>query len=161
MINFEFTIKGQTGHAGTTPMKYRKDALYAAVEVIRYLHDELDRLDEQLVYTTGKISAHPNSYTSIPDEVRFTLDARHQDPEIIRQVVEIIQRIPPDVKKCKVTYEQTLFRKTVQFTPALIDVIEQSANDYGYVSRRLYADRATTRSIPSNSSCSDDLRTER
>ncbi len=54
MINYEFTFTGQAGHAGTTPMKYRKDALYAAVKTIQYLHDELDQLDSKLVYTTGK-----------------------------------------------------------------------------------------------------------
>ena len=43
MINYEFTFIGQAGHAGTTPMKYRKDALYAAVKTIQYLHDELDK----------------------------------------------------------------------------------------------------------------------
>ena len=61
MINYEFTFIGQADHAGTTPMKYRKDALYAAVKTIQYLHDELDELDSKLVYTTGKISAHPIS----------------------------------------------------------------------------------------------------
>ena len=80
MINYEFTFTGQANHAGTTPMKYRKDALYAACKTIQYLHDELDKLDPALVYTTGKISAHPNIHTIIPDEVKFTLDARHYDP---------------------------------------------------------------------------------
>ena len=47
-------------------MKYRKDALYAAVKTIQYLHDELDKLDSRLVYTTGKISCHPNIHTIIP-----------------------------------------------------------------------------------------------
>ncbi len=94
MINYEFTFTGQAGHAGTTPMKYRKDALYAAVKTIQYLHDELDQLDGKLVYTTGKISAHPNIHTIIPDEVKFTLDARHQDSEVIKQVLEVIKNIP-------------------------------------------------------------------
>ena len=29
MVNYEFTMRGQADHAGTFPMKYRKDALYA------------------------------------------------------------------------------------------------------------------------------------
>ncbi len=139
MINYEFTFKGQAGHAGTTPMKYRKDALYAAVKTIQYLHDELDKLDEKLVYTTGKISAHPNIHTIIPDMVKFTLDARHQDPEVIQKVVEIIKKIPSEVEKCKMTYEEAWARKTVEFTPALVDFVEQSVKDYGYSGKRMYS----------------------
>jgi N-carbamoyl-L-amino-acid hydrolase len=139
MINYEFTFAGQAGHAGTTPMKYRKDALYAAVKTIQYLHDELDKLDSRLVYTTGKISAHPNIHTIIPDEVRFTLDARHQNPEEIRQVLDIIKRIPPEVEKCRVSYAEAWSRKSVAYTPKLVDYVEKSAQEYGYSSRRIYS----------------------
>lgn len=139
MINYEFTFIGQAGHAGTTPMKYRKDALYAAVKTIQYLHDELDQLDSKLVYTTGKISAHPNIHTIIPDEVKFTLDARHQDPEVIKQVLTIIKKIPSVVEQCKVSYEEAWSRRTVSFTSNLVDYVEKSARECGYSNRRIYS----------------------
>ncbi len=139
MINFEFTFLGQAGHAGTTPMKYRKDALYAAVKTIQYLHDELDELDSKLVYTTGKISCHPNIHTIIPDEVRFTLDARHQDPEVIKQVLAIINKIPAEALKCKVSYAEAWSRKTVTYTAELVDYVEKSAKELGYSNRRIYS----------------------
>ncbi|WP_395548494.1 MULTISPECIES: Zn-dependent hydrolase [unclassified Lacrimispora] len=139
MINYEFTFTGQAGHAGTTPMKYRKDALYAAVKTIQYLHDELDKLDSKLVYTTGKISAHPNIHTIIPDEVKFTLDARHQDSEVIKQVLEVIKKIPSVVEQCEVNYEEAWARKTVSFTTELVDYVEFSAQECGYSNRRIYS----------------------
>ncbi|MGE4549567.1 MAG: Zn-dependent hydrolase [Intestinibacillus sp.] len=139
MINYEFTFVGQADHAGTTPMKYRKDALYAAVKTIQYLHDELDELDSKLVYTTGKISAHPNIHTIIPDEVKFTLDARHQNPEVIRQVLDIIHKIPAEVEKCKAGYEEAWSRKTVHFTPEFVDYVEKGAQEYDYTSKRMYS----------------------
>lgn len=139
MINYEFTFIGQAGHAGTTPMKYRKDALYAATKTIQYLHDELDELDSKLVYTTGKISCHPNIHTIIPDEVKFTLDARHQDPEVIKQVLAIIHRIPEEVEKCQVSYQEAWSRKTVSFTAELVDYVEKSAQELGYSNRRIYS----------------------
>ena len=139
MINYEFTFIGQADHAGTTPMKYRKDALYAAVKTIQYLHDELDKLDGKLVYTTGKISAHPNIHTIIPDEVKFTLDARHQDPEVIQQVLEIIKKIPAEVEKCKAGYQEAWSRKTVAYTPELVNYVEKSAQEFGYSNMRIYS----------------------
>ena len=139
MINYEFTFKGQAGHAGTTPMPFRKDALFAAVKTIQYLHDELDLLDHRLVYTTGKISAHPNIHTIIPDEVKFTLDARHQDPEVLKQVLKIISKIPATVEKCDVTYQEAWSRKTVTFTQELVDFVEKAAIQLGYSYKRMYS----------------------
>lgn len=139
MINYEFTLSGQAGHAGTTPMPYRRDALYAAAKTIQYLHDELDKLDKKLVYTTGKISCHPNIHTIIPDEVRFTLDARHQDPEVIRQVLAVIENLSSVVEKCELTYARAWSRNTVTFTPELVELVEKSAKEYGYSSRRIYS----------------------
>lgn len=139
MINYEFTFIGQADHAGTTPMKYRKDALYAAVKTIQYLHDELDELDTRLVYTTGKISAHPNIHTIIPDEVKFTLDARHQNPDVIKEVLKIINKIPAEVEKCRVSYEEAWSRKSVAYTSELIDYVEKSANELGYTNKRMYS----------------------
>ena len=139
MLNYEFTFTGQAGHAGTTPMKYRKDALYAAIKTIQYLHDEMDKLDSKLVYTTGKISAHPNIHTIIPDEVKFTLDARHQDPKVLDQVLEIIKKIPDEVEKCQFRCEEAWSRKTVGFTSELVDYVEESVKEYGYSGGRIYS----------------------
>ena len=50
MVNYRIRTYGQADHAGTTPMKYRKDALFAAAKVLEYLHEELDKLDPELVY---------------------------------------------------------------------------------------------------------------
>ncbi|OOM77148.1 allantoate amidohydrolase [Clostridium puniceum] len=139
MINYEFTFMGQADHAGTTPMKYRKDALYAATKAIQYLHDELDKLDNKLVYTTGKISAHPNIHTVIPDLVKFTLDARHQDPEVINQVLEIIKAIPKVVEKCEASYEKAWSRNTVHFHSEFVDYVEKNAKEFGYSTKRMYS----------------------
>lgn len=139
MINYEFTFIGQADHAGTTPMKYRKDALYAATKTIQYLHDELDKLDSKLVYTTGKISAHPNIHTVIPDLVKFTLDARHQDPEVINQVLEIIKAIPKVVEKCETSYEKAWSRNTVHFNSEFVDFVEKNAKEFGYSTKRMYS----------------------
>lgn len=139
MVNYEFSFIGQADHAGTTPMKYRKDALYAAVKVIQYIHDELDKLDSKLVYTTGRMIVSPNIHTVIPDNVKFTLDARHQDPNVIKQVVEIIKKVPSEIEKCETSYEELWSRKTVQFYPKFVDYVEKNAKEYGYSAMRMYS----------------------
>lgn len=84
MVNYyRIRTYGQSDHAGTTPMLYRRDALLAAASAIKYLHAELDKLDRKLVYTTGEILCHPCIHTVIPDFVDFSLDAM-QDIRILK-----------------------------------------------------------------------------
>ncbi|WP_446899049.1 Zn-dependent hydrolase [Clostridium sp. LBM24168] len=139
MVTYEFEFIGQAGHAGTVPQKMRKDALLAASEAIQYLHRELDKLDDKLVYTTGRINCSPNVHTIIPDNVKFTLDARHQDPAVIKQVVEIIKEIPSEIAKCKVSYKELWARKTISFNKELVNLVEKNANLYGYSNMRMYS----------------------
>lgn len=139
MVNYEFSFVGQAGHAGTTPMKYRRDALYAATKVIQYIHDELDKLEGKLVYTTGRMNVSPNIHTIIPDNVKFTLDARHQDPKVVEQVVEIIKKVPSEVEKCEVSYKELWSRKTVKFHSEFVDYVEKNAKELGYSAMRMYS----------------------
>ncbi|GAA0061844.1 allantoate amidohydrolase [Clostridium sp. CTA-1] len=139
MVNYEFEFIGQAGHAGTVPQKMRKDALLAASEAIQYLHRELDKLDDKLVYTTGRINCFPNIHTIIPYNVKFTLDARHQEAKVIKKVVEIIENIPKELANCKVSYKKLWSRKTVRFNNELINFVEKNANLYGYSNMRMYS----------------------
>ena len=140
MINYEFTFHGQADHAGTFPMPYRKDALFAASQALLYLHQEFDKLgDKDLVYTTGKISCHPDIHTIIPDEVKFTLDLRHADSEILKKCVEIIQNMPAEWANCTMTYEPAWTRETVLFNPSLIEAVQKSSDALGYRSHVMYS----------------------
>ncbi len=137
MVNYRIKITGQADHAGTTPMKYRKDALFAAAKVLIGLHEKLDKLDPELVYTTGEIVCHPNVHTVIPDYVEFSLDARHENPEVIRQVVEIIENIPSEVEKCSVASQVAWTRDTVYYDKKLVGFVQESVDELGYSNRKI------------------------
>ena len=140
MINYEFTFHGQADHAGTFPMPYRKDALFAASQALLFLHEEFDKIgDKELVYTTGKISCHPNIHTIIPDEVKFTLDVRHQNPEIIKKCVEIIKSMPKEWANCTMSYKEAWARNTVTFHKEWVDDVENVAQKLGYKSHKMYS----------------------
>lgn len=139
MVNYEFKFVGQAGHAGTVPMPWRKDALFAAAKALDYLHTELDKLDSKLVYTTGRIQCHPNVHTIIPDDVRFTIDARHQDPEVIKQVVKIIENIPKELVGCEVSYKELWSRSTVAFDKRFVEAVQECTDKLGYSNMRMYS----------------------
>jgi len=61
---------GRAGHAGTTPMHMRKDALCAAAEIISVA----EKLG--VVATVGHCTVEPGVSNVIPEKVTFTLDVR-------------------------------------------------------------------------------------
>jgi len=69
-------FKGRAGHAGTTPMDLRKDALCAAAELIMAA-ENLARKTDGLVATVGQIHAGPGAVNVIPGEAHLSLDVRH------------------------------------------------------------------------------------
>ena len=137
MVNYRIKTYGQADHAGTTPMKYRHDALYAAAKLLDYLHTELDKLDSELVYTTGEIVLHPDVHTVIPDYCEFSLDARHEDPKVIEQVVKIIENMPKEEVGCKTGYEVAWTRDTVYYDKTLVSYVQDSVNKLGYSNQRI------------------------
>ncbi|MCW5715864.1 MAG: allantoate amidohydrolase [Bauldia sp.] len=72
---FDVTVYGRAGHAGTTPMDLRWDAISGASEMV-LAAEAIAKAAENLVATVGTIAV-PNGATNvIPGLVRFSLDLR-------------------------------------------------------------------------------------
>ncbi|MCM3390366.1 Zn-dependent hydrolase [Ureibacillus chungkukjangi] len=139
MVCYEIRLFGESNHAGTTPMKLRRDPLFLANNCITMLLGELGKVDEELVYTIGRMNVTPNIHTVIPDKVVFTIEARHKDSEIITKVEEIIHALPQLEGGCKIEKEKLWDRDTVVFDQEICNQIEKASNGYGYSSKRLYS----------------------
>ena len=74
---FQITVTGESNHAGTTLMKWRKDPLHGAVSMIDDLYESIKEYDENLVTTVGQLFVEPNVSNVIPGQIVFTVDARH------------------------------------------------------------------------------------
>jgi allantoate deiminase len=88
------SLTGMAGHAGTVPMKLRRDALAGAAECIVAI-EELCRTDlAGLVGTVGYIHAMPGATNVIPGQVSFTIDLRAPtDAHRRLAVADIVRRI--------------------------------------------------------------------
>ncbi|MGG0718478.1 Zn-dependent hydrolase [Robertmurraya massiliosenegalensis] len=139
MVCYEFVVTGESDHAGTTPMDMRKDALFAATNMIVKARSKLRTLDSALVFTMGRINAFPNIHTVIPNKVVFTLEARHKDPAIIQKVEEIILALPEisDHEGCTITAEKLWDRQTVFFNEELCDKVEEACKSLGFPYKRM------------------------
>jgi allantoate deiminase len=85
----ELVFEGRAGHAGTTPMGARDDALVAAAEAVLRIRDAARAIDGA-VATVGELSVEPGASNVIPSRVRFSVDARAPDAERLEQLVAAI-----------------------------------------------------------------------
>ncbi|OWY11896.1 Zn-dependent hydrolase [Thioclava sp. F34-6] len=73
------TITGEAGHAGTVPMEMRHDALLAASDLVRGVHDMAR--DHGIRATVGQLDVSPNVVNAIPARVDLTIEIRAaEDP---------------------------------------------------------------------------------
>jgi len=73
-------IEGEENHAGTTPMKMRKDALVKAAEIVTFVHeralDMAEKTNGSFVATVGRLETHPSATNIIPGQVELGIDIR-------------------------------------------------------------------------------------
>jgi N-carbamoyl-L-amino-acid hydrolase len=85
----ELALEGRAGHAGTTPMKGRDDALVKAAEEILRIRDAASAI-EGAVATVGRLEVEPGGTNVIPGNVRISVDARAPDTARLAEVIEAI-----------------------------------------------------------------------
>lgn len=139
MVCYEITITGQSNHAGTTPMSMRKDPMIVASTLITELHEQLGKIDEQLVFTFGRLNVLPNIHTVIPNQVTFTIDSRHQDPEVMEQVEDILHALPETAGGCNIHPVKLWGRETVYFDTAICNEVERACQSFGYTAHRMFS----------------------
>lgn len=139
MVCYEITITGESNHAGTTPMSMRKDPMIVASTIITYLHEQLGKIDETLVYTFGRMHVSPNIHTVIPNKVTFTIDSRHQSPEVMQKVEQVLKGLPSEQQGCHVQPAKRWGRDTVFFDALICAEVEKSCQGFGYSSQRMFS----------------------
>ncbi|MGH3137322.1 MAG: M20/M25/M40 family metallo-hydrolase [Gaiellaceae bacterium] len=85
----ELVVEGRAGHAGTTPMEGRDDALVAAAGEILRIRDTALAV-EGGVATVGQLQVEPGGSNVIPDRVTLSLDVRAPDAGELDELIAAI-----------------------------------------------------------------------
>jgi allantoate deiminase len=80
-------LEGRAGHAGTTPMEGRADALVAAAAEILRVRDVASAI-EGTVATVGYLEVEPGGMNVVPGRVRLVVDARAPDAERLTRLLD-------------------------------------------------------------------------
>ncbi|CAN6163166.1 unnamed protein product [Urochloa humidicola] len=122
-------VDGSQGHAGTVPMKLRRDPMVAAAELVVTLErlckepNKLLTYDEEcgcfteeslagLVCTVGELLTWPSASNVIPGQVNFTVDIRAMDDKVRETIVTsfsrlVLQRCDDRLVDCRVEHKHS------------------------------------------------------
>ena len=121
------TFTGKAGHAGTTPMELRQDALAGAAQFVLEAERYAKTLDG-LVATVGQISASPGAINVIPGEVTLSLDVRHSENAVRLRAVEHLKHNAVEIGRSRhlqCAYQELLDQPAVPLDKAFRNTLEQ------------------------------------
>lgn len=130
----DIEIAGTANHAGTTPMRLRSDAGYAAGRIIQFARDITSELGGSQVGTVGSVQFKPNLINVVPSKVRMTMDLRNTDEDKLRVAEKALDSLLINLEKSEGVSIKSA--RTARFAPVTFDrricsVIRQSADEFG------------------------------
>lgn len=136
----EVTIRGNANHAGTTPMKDRRDAAYCAARVAVGVRDIALRMGGSQVATVGAMQLSPNLVNVIAREARLTVDLRNTDDDKLKAAERDLDQLLEDLaarERVTVTVRELVRTRPVYFDERIVQAVEAVAGELGKPVRRM------------------------
>ena len=136
----EYTIKGVSNHAGTTPMRMRHDAGYLAALISVEARAIARQMGGNQVATTGLVRLRPNLVNVIPGEAIITVDLRNTDEALLRESEQRLQAFVEEGARTEgLTVEKRSLARfePVAFDPSMVNLVERCARDLGLSVKRM------------------------
>ena len=136
----EYTVTGVSNHAGTTPMRLRRDAGYLAASVNLFARKLAWEMGGHQVATVGALQLRPNLINVVPNNCVFTVDLRNTDEARLKEAEARVAAHIAEVAKAERVDVQarTLARfEPVIFDAGLVDRVEHHAKALDLSTRRM------------------------
>jgi beta-ureidopropionase / N-carbamoyl-L-amino-acid hydrolase len=136
----EVTITGQSNHAGTTPMRLRRDAGYCAAAIGMKLREIAREFGGDQVCTMGLVKLHPNLINVIAARAIVTIDIRNTDESILKEAERCVAVFLDDLARSEgvdIQVRRLARFEPVQFDDAIASLIEREASALGLGCRRM------------------------
>ncbi|MBV7389781.1 allantoate deiminase [Enterococcus alishanensis] len=139
---YNINLKGEANHAGTTPMSYRHDTVYAFSKICSEAIDRANEVGDPLVLTFGKVIPKPNTVNVVPGEVDFTMDCRHTDAEFLKKFTGELEERMTEIAKSmgiEITIDRWMDEAPVPMNTAIVETIEKKADEGNYKYRVMHS----------------------
>jgi allantoate deiminase len=129
----EVAFTGRAGHAGTVPMKLRRDAAAALAEFVLAV-EAAGRGTPGLVATVGQLSAEPGAPNVIPGRAVGSLDVRHADDATRAAAVLALAERGAQIaarRGLEFAWEERMATAAVEMNPALRGMLVEAVSARG------------------------------
>jgi N-carbamoyl-L-amino-acid hydrolase len=136
----EYTVTGVSNHAGTTPMRLRRDAGYLAASVNVFARKLAQEMGGNQVGTVGALLLRPNLINVVPNRAVFTVDLRNTDEAKLKEAeARVAAHIAEVAAAERVEVEAKVLARfePVIFDTGLVDRVEHHAKALGLSTRRM------------------------
>ena len=138
----EITIRGRSAHAGTTPIRLRHDAGLAAARIAAGVGAFVREMGGDQVGTVGALTLSPNLVNVVAEKAVMTVDLRNPDEALLKaaeaRLAALIETVAGEEGVTCETRSLARFAP-VDFAPALVDQVEETAKTLGLSTRRLFS----------------------
>lgn len=128
-------VQGQSAHAGTTPMKLRKDALFGVAQMASQLEALAEEFAPKGLVTIGQLSIAKSSRNTIAGSVNFTVDLRHhQDEQIAAMEQQVQQRFAQvaEARGLTLDIQRHWLSPATPFDPDCVAAVRRAVEALGY-----------------------------
>ena len=126
------TFTGQAAHAGSTPMRLRRDTLAAAAQATLAIRDS--GIARGGVATVGNLSSTPGVITAVAGTTEMQLDQRHLDPDALSAMLDdalTACRTAADAYGCIVEVQRVFGATPTPFHPSLVSAARSAVEAAG------------------------------
>ena len=127
---YDVVVTGMEAHAGPTPMRLRRDALYAATHLMQEVVNIALSHQPDGRGTVGCVEVFPNSRNVIPGRVSFTVDFRHATDDGLLDMDQALRTAAAELKRrfpVEVSVDQVVYFEPVAFAPELVSAVREGA----------------------------------
>jgi allantoate deiminase len=132
-VTLDAVIRGQSQHAGTTPMAARRDAVVAAALIVLAVR-ELAESGLIRVATAGRLEAEPGVRNVVPGRAVVGIDLRDADETALDRAVRRLQEAAAQTAAATGTQVEVVVRSRVGAVPTdrtLADCVAAAADQLG------------------------------
>lgn len=136
----EYTVTGVSNHAGTTPMRLRRDAGYLAASVNLFARKLAWDMGGNQVATVGALSLRPNLINVVPNRAVFAVDLRNTDEARLKEAEARVAAHIAEVaaaERVEVKADVLARFEPVIFDSRLVDRVEHHARALSLSTRRM------------------------
>lgn len=136
----DVAIEGTDGHAGTTPMDRRQDALLAGSRIVAALADAGRAAGPDARVSVGRMLSATNGPSTIAGRVDLVIDVRHPNAATLDGLAEACTEICRSVaqkENCAVEVRERVAVQPQTFDTACVEAVDAAAGRLGYRRMRM------------------------